>query len=109
MKDHRLIDARSLAFDRRIAARLRSEPALIGKAADILQRWLASCAAAARPDLIEWQELIGGPFEVLLATIEGTDERSVRLRQSSPFCGILTPDERNGILKDFQARDAAAA
>jgi len=109
MKDHRFIDARSLAFDRRIAARLRMEPSLIGKAADILRRWLASCAPAARPDLIEWEKLIGGPFETLLATLEGTDERSVRLRQSSPFCGILTPDERNTILKEFQARDAAAA
>jgi hypothetical protein len=109
MKDHRLIDARSLVFDQRIAARLRSEPALLERARAILLRWLGSCAEASRPDLREWQALIDGPREVLLRTLEGTDERCVRLRQSSPFCGILTPEERNAILKEFQARDAAAA
>ena len=40
MKDHRLIDERSLASDRRIAAKLRSASALSEKARGNLIRWL---------------------------------------------------------------------
>ena len=109
MKDHRLIDERSLAFDRVIAARLRSEPALVEKARGNLARWLETCSAAARPDLLEWQRLLSGPFDELLVLLEATDERATRLRQSSPFCGILTPEERLGIIREFQGRESAAA
>jgi hypothetical protein len=109
MKDHRLIDERSLAFDRLIAAKLRSQPALLDKARGNLVRWLETCSAGARPDLLEWQRLLSGPFDELLVLLEATDERATRLRQSSPFCGILTPEERLGIIREFQARESAAA
>jgi len=109
MKDHRLIDERSLAFDRVIAAKLRSEPALVEKARSNLVRWLETCSAAARTDLLEWQRLLSGPFDELLVLLEATDERATRLRQSSPFCGILTPEERLGIIREFQGRESAAA
>ena len=109
MKDHRLIDQRSLAFDRLVAAKLRSQPAWVEKARGNLVRWLATCSAGAKPALLEWQRLLDGPFDELLAFMEATDERATRLRQSSPFCGILTEDERLGILREFQARESAAA
>lgn len=109
MKDHLLIDERSLAFDRLITTKLRSEPALVEKARSNLARWLKTCSPGARPTLLEWQRLIDGPFDELLALMEATDERATRLRQSSPFCGILTPEERLGIIREFQARESAAA
>ena len=109
MKDHKLIDERSLAFDRLIAAKLRSEPALVEKARGNLVRWLQTCSPAARPDLLEWQRLLSGPFDELLALLEATDEHTTRLRQSSPFCGILTPEERLRIIREFQARESSAA
>lgn len=109
MKDHRLIDERSLAFDRRIAAKLREDATLVDKARANLNRWLVTCAPGVRPDLLEWRRLLDGPFPVLLALLEGTSENATRLRQSSPFCGILTPGERTGILREFQARESAAA
>ena len=109
MKDHRLIDERSLAFDRLIAAKLRRNPALVEKARGNLARWVKTCSAGARPDLLEWQCLLAGPFDELLVLMEATDERAARLRQSSPFCGILTEEERLGILREFQARESAAA
>ena len=109
MKDHRLIDERSLAFDRLIAAKLRSQPALVEKARANLTRWLKTCSAGAKPALLEWQRLLTGPFDELLALMEATDERATRLRQSSPFCGLLTEEERLGIIREFQARESAAA
>ena len=109
MKDHRLIDERSLAFDRLIAAKLRSQPALVEKARGNLARWLETCSGGAKPALLEWQRLLSAPFDELLAFMEATDERATRLRQSSPFCGILTPEERLGIIREFQARESATA
>lgn len=109
MKDHRLIDERSLAFDRLIAGKLRSQPALVEKARGNLARWLETCSPGARPALLEWQLLLAGPLDELLAVMEATDERAIRLRQSSPFCGILTPDERLGVIRAFQARESIAA
>ena len=109
MKDHRLIDERSLAFDRLIAARLRSEPALVEKARANLARWLETSSRRVSPDLTEWQRALSGPFDELLALLEATDERAARLRQSSPFCGILTTEERTGIIREFQKRESLAA
>ena len=109
MKDHRLIDERSLAFDRRIAAKLRSQPALLEKARGNVTRWLETCSAGAKPALLEWQRLLTGPYDELLALMEATDDRATRLRQSSPFCGLLTEEERLGIIREFQARESAAA
>ena len=109
MKDHRLIDERSLAFERLIVAKLRSEPALVEKARGNLARWLETCSPGVRPVLIEWQRLLDGPFDELLVLLEATDERATRLRQSSPFCGILTEEERLGIIREFQARESATA
>lgn len=109
MKDHRLIDERSLAFERLIAAKLRSDPALLNTARGNLMRWLETCSPGVRPALLEWQQLISGPFSELLSRMGATDERATRLRQSSPFCGILTEEERLSILREFHARESASA
>jgi len=45
---------------------------------------------------------LDGALEDVLAVMESGDERAVRLRQSSPFAGFLTAEERNAILREFQ-------
>lgn len=107
MKDHRLIDERSLAFHRKIAEKLRADPTLIGKAQATVRRWLKTCSPAVRRTLLEWLSILESPFEVILALLEATDERATRLRQSSPFCGILTEPERLAIIREFRARESA--
>jgi hypothetical protein len=109
MKDHRLIDERSLAFARRIAEELRRNPALIEKAKSNLERWMPTASAGLRPVLQEWKGILLGPFDGVLAVLETTDERATRLRQSSPFCGILTQAERSRIINEFQRRESSAA
>lgn len=97
MNPHGTIDARSLAMDRLIAQHLRHDPSLLGKARKVLERWLQSCDGSVRPTLEEWRSILDGPFDLVLEALEGDDEKSVRLRQSSPFCGILiarTHDQR---------------
>ncbi|MDW8310234.1 MAG: hypothetical protein RMK20_12750 [Verrucomicrobiales bacterium] len=108
MKHHRLIDERSLAFDRLTAAKVAANPELVARARATLQRWLGSCSPRVRPVLLEWQAVLDGPLDELLALLTATDERATRLRQSSPFAGILTPAERTAILKEFHQRDSTA-
>ncbi|MEI6537775.1 MAG: hypothetical protein WCN98_20705 [Verrucomicrobiaceae bacterium] len=98
MNPHQAIDARSLDMDRLIAQRLRENPAVLDKARSVLAKWMTSCDASVRPVFEEWRAILDGPISGVFAVLEGVDERSMRLRQSSPFCGILTPAERTAIL-----------
>lgn len=109
VKDHRLIDERSAAFDRLIVAKLRADSSLLDKARTNLSRWLQSTDNRSVPDLLEWQRLLDGSFNELHAVLESTDEHATRLRQSSPFCGILSPEERLAIIREYQQREAVAA
>jgi len=107
--DHRLVDQRSLAFDRLTVKKVAADPALIERAGATLARWLRTCSPRVRPVLLEWQAVLAGPREELLALLVATDERAVRLRQSSPFAGVLSVAERGAILKEFRHHDPAAA
>jgi hypothetical protein len=108
MNPHSVIDARSLEMDRLIAQRLRENPAVLDKARSVLARWMSSCDASVRPALDEWRAILDGPVSGVFAVLEGEDERSMRLRQSSPFCGILTPAERTAILMSHRHDQRAA-
>ena len=58
-----------------------------------------------RPAFLEWGALLDGPLDELLSFLTSPDERAVWLRQSSPFPGILAPEERGKILRDFHILD----
>jgi hypothetical protein len=109
MKDHRLIDERSLAFDRLTAAKITADPAIVDRARATVARWLQSSSPRVRPVLHEWRAILDGPREELLAALARTDEHAARLRQSSPFAGVLSPAERTAILREFRQRESAAA
>jgi len=109
MKDHRLIDDRSLEFGRAVAARLAAQPELIARARATVTRWLTTCSPHVRPALQEWLAALNGPTEGVMAVLTGRDERAVRLRQSNPFAGVLSQSERNAILRRFESYDAATA
>lgn len=108
MKDHVLIDERSLAFGRAVAARLADDPELMGRARATVVRWLATCSPHVHPALREWLVALDGPAEGVIALLTGRDERAVRLRQSNPFAGVLSQRERTAILRQFESYDTAA-
>jgi hypothetical protein len=51
----------------------------------------------------EWQALLKRPWPEIAALITELSERAARLRQSSPFPGVLTPAERERIYEAFRA------
>ena len=107
MRDHRLIDERSLALAQAIAARLRRDPGLVGLARANLERWNKTCSPRAKSTLQEWRAVLDGPMEGVIALLTGEDERAVRLRQSNPFAGALPQSVRNEIFLRFEAIDKA--
>lgn len=109
MTDHRRIDERSLAFGRAIAAKVQADPKLILRAKANVERWLTTCSPRAKTSLIEWLEMLNGPTHAIFDLLTSRDERATRLRQSNPFAGVLSSQERNAILRKFESDDAATA
>lgn len=104
MRSHEWIDQRSLALHEAVAAKLEARPELLDVARANLQRWLAASPVAA---LREWQEFLDRTsLPDLLALLRSPDEQAARLRQSSPFAGLLSPKERRAILDDYESRRA---
>jgi hypothetical protein len=104
MRSHEWIDDRSLAMDRVIAEKLRADPDLLNRARRTLDRWLKQRQPAVPSVLLEWQEILTRwPLGRILDMLTSPEENSRRLRQSSPFCGILSPEERLAILKEYES------
>jgi hypothetical protein len=102
MRSHQWIEQRSLALHEAVAARLEADPGLLKVARANLERWLGR---APRPDLIEWRQLLdAAPMPQLLALLRSPGDHAVQLRQSSPFAGVLSPEERQAILDRYASR-----
>ena len=104
--DHFRIEERSIALHRAIADRIRTNPRLMDKARENLQKYLDQFAQENSPApkyLTEWQDILTHrPREAVLEFLVSSGEKAGRLRQSSPFAGILTPKERWKIYEAYR-------
>lgn len=101
---HRLLDARSLALHCLIARKLLADPATVVAAAGRnIRRWRQQASGAVPDVLDEWEKLLQLPPLQLAALLTEQSENAVRLRQSSPFAGALSPVERRRIYDAFRA------
>ncbi|WP_294262287.1 hypothetical protein [Propionivibrio sp.] len=107
MRTHREIDQRSLALHRLIAAKVRSDLALLGKAKQILLRWRSTVSPRTFVYLDEWQHLLDQGPDVCLAVAVEDSERAAALRQASPLACLLTPKERFEFLKSWGGAHAS--
>lgn len=98
---HQQIDQRSILLHRAVAQKIRENPDLLAIARDNLSRWVA--LGGPRTYWTEWEALLAGPLEALLAFMVSPAEEARRLRQCSPFAGILPPRERWRIYESFAA------
>lgn len=101
---HQRIDERSREMHVLIEGRLRRDPSLLRYAKANLSRWRQTCSPRVERTFDEWEQILDGDFERLLNLLLSTDERAVRLRQSSPFVGqhFLTSQERAEIFKRYR-------
>ena len=101
--DHMRLDERSLALHRRVAEKLAADPGLLQLARGNVRRWQASYEVPS-PALAEWDKILDGSFEDIIALLVERSENATRLRQSSPFAGALTETERKAIYESYTAR-----
>ena len=93
--NHSEIDQVSLELARRVAERLRSQPALLDVARANLVRW--SQRNVSVPSLLrcyaEWLQILSRPLEDICALLCSESDNARRLRQNSPFVGVFSPVE----------------
>jgi hypothetical protein len=99
---HQRIDVMDLEMHRLMAAKIRRQPRLFGIALRNLRRWREM--GGYQPPVKEWQQIVDSRTraEVLELIAEDSEEGN-RLRQNSPFCGVLTKGERLTILDKYYA------
>jgi hypothetical protein len=104
-RTHDWIDQRSLALALAIAQKVRREPALFHVAAENIERWKHTMDRWP-PALREWEEILEQGVETAVSILVEDTARGRRLRQSNPFAGVLSPRERNDILRRYESISA---
>ena len=107
---HELQDAISIELARRVASRLRESPAILEVARANLARW--SRQNSDSPALLrcyaEWEGILGRSVEEICVLLCADTDDAQRLRQNSPFAGILTPAEVWGIKRELRFQERLA-
>jgi acyl-CoA reductase-like NAD-dependent aldehyde dehydrogenase len=85
-----------------VARKLLATPALTAQARSTLARWRAQAAEPVPSYFLEWARILEGSKEEIAALLASMHEDATRLRQSSPFTNLLTPEERARIYEAFQ-------
>jgi hypothetical protein len=86
---HSRIDEENRERDRRLAALIRMRPEVIELAKRNLKNWIGRWAIP-EPAWEEWSQLLGMLTpEQVAAFLESTTPKANRLRQSSPFIGVV--------------------
>lgn len=103
---HHDIEERSLALARAVAAKIDADPAHKGvaRARETCRRWREKMDSR---DLRLWSEVLELPWDEIRRVLLDPSPNGRRLRQSNPFCGILTPRERWRVYREFQRDEAA--
>lgn len=107
---HEVIDQRSLELHRAIVRRLQENPGLFDVARQNLHRWLSRNSDS--KSLVccyrEWLQLLDErtPDQICELLVDESEEGR-RLRQNSPFAGILKPREVWDIKRRFAGQHAS--
>jgi hypothetical protein len=99
---HRIIEARSLAMHCLIAQKIGRDPRLLNVARRNLDAWRARYGDQPPHALEEWREILTRPWHEVATLITDAGETATRLRQSSPFAGVLTPSQRRRVYEAFR-------
>ncbi len=85
-----------------IARKLLADPTLIVRARNTLARWSAQATEPVPSYFFEWGRILEGSPGEIAAFLASMREDAARLRQSSPFTNLLTPEERGRIFEAFR-------
>jgi hypothetical protein len=99
---HRIAEARSLAMHAAIARKIDRDQSLLEIPRRNIERWRARAGEPLPSWLIEWHDLLELSWPEVAALITEPTENAARLRQSSPFAGVLSESERERIYEAFR-------
>ena len=100
--DHRVLDIRSLALHALVARKLIADPQVVEQAKQNLKRWADRADGTPPAYIREWQQVLDGTPNDIACFLVSNSEDAVRLRQSSPFAGVLSKATRRAILALFR-------
>lgn len=102
------VEEKSLAIHRMIAARLLQDPtSTLKKARHNLANLRSADRGNAARWLDEWDALLERPTDEIVTAMLARTQRSIDLRQMTPFAGVLTDTERRKALRSVPRSDAA--
>jgi hypothetical protein len=106
VRAHADLDERGLAIAREIANRLRHDPSLVFRALDFVEHRLSNASPQERHDLEEWRRFLrtASPMRLRRFLVD-RGERATRLRQTLPFLGVLSAEERETLLETGMAQE----
>ena len=107
---HSETDQVSMELARRVAVRMRRQPEVVDFARANLARWSQQNSSA--PSLLrcyaEWQQILSRPVEEVCNLLCSDTDNAQRLRQNSPFAGLLSPAEVWDVKSRFRHASATA-
>jgi hypothetical protein len=102
-RTHRVPEVQSLAYHRAVAERL--DEGVVDEARRRLRRWREDDRIHPRwAD--EWERILAMPLPQMAKAISADTAPARGLRQSSPFAGVLTEQERRRLLRAVEERMA---
>jgi hypothetical protein len=102
-RGHRTAELQSLAYHRLVAERLDDK--IAGDARQRLRRWRSDGRIDPRW-AEEWDRILSMPLPRIAKAISSDSPKARELRQSSPFAGVLTPQERQRLVRAVEDRAA---
>jgi hypothetical protein len=99
---HRTAELRSIELHRLVAEHLRSEPELLERARNRVAGWVEDGYPVSTSVANRWRTLLGRPLSELVAALVEDSEEMRDLRQSSPFAGALSQDERVQVIRSIR-------
>ena len=84
------------------AQKIVLEPALLEEVRRTLDSWRGRYGKDTPRALDEWADILRRPWPQIAAFITDPGEHATRLRQSTPFAGVLSARDRNRIYAAFR-------
>jgi hypothetical protein len=103
MYEPETLDARSLAYHRLVATKLRANPALLERAKETLARWREKSSVRSQPLLQTWEEILAKGVDAAVAISLEDSERAAELRSSSPLSVLLSNQERFAFIRQWRS------
>ncbi len=98
-------ERRTLKLSEGLVELLDRDSSLVPRALRHVERVLGEGAGPASHDLREWRDILASYSpERLKRFLVATTPRASRLRQSSPFFAVLTPDERDRVIAPLEGQ-----